>query len=214
MHKRTPNYWLVALLTLAAAYAGNRVAQIAPAAKVSANLDKLPMKLGTWQGEDIKLDATVMKALAADQVLCRQYTDSKTERALGLLVVYRKYGRRDFAHRPELCYPASGWEIVGKSYTSVPYGGRSVQARLVIAEQDMSREAVTYWFASGDRTEGNFAKQQLWMALDRLQKQKHGWAFIRVNVPEMYGDEEALELTRSFMKVAEGPLKESLTGGK
>lgn len=214
MHKRTPNYWLVALLTLAAAYAGNRAAVIAPVAKFSASLDKLPMKMGTWQGEDIKLDAVVMKALSADQVLCRQYTDSKTERQLGLLIVYRKYGRRDFSHRPELCYPASGWEIVGKSYTHVPYAGRSVRARLVIAEKDYSREAITYWFASGDRTEGNFAKQQLWMALDRLQKQRHGWAFIRVNVPEMSDDEEALELTRSFMKVAEGPLMDSLNGEK
>lgn len=212
MHKRTPNYWLVALLTLAAAYAGNRVALVAPAAKLSATLNKLPMQLGTWHGVDIKLDATVTKALAADQMLCREYTDSKTGRQLGLLVVYRKYGRRDFVHRPELCYPAAGWEIVGKSYTNVPYAGRNVQARLVIAEQDMSREAVTYWFASGNRTEGNFAKQQLWMALDRLQKQRHGWAFIRVNVPEMYGDDDALEITRSFMKTAEGPLMEALTG--
>ena len=214
MHKRTTNYWLVALLTLAAAYAGNRVALTAPAAKFSARPDRVPMTLGTWHGEDIKLDATTMNKLAADQVLSRQYTDSKTERPLGLLIVYRKYGRRDFFHRPELCYPAAGWEIVDTSYTTIPYAGRNVQVRLVIAEQDMSREAVTYWFASGKRTEANYSKQQLWMALDRLQKQRHGWAFIRINVPEMSDDEEALEITRSFMKIAQGPLMESLTGEK
>ena len=214
MHKRTPNYCLVALMTIVAACAGNYIATISPAAKFNANLDALPMKLGIWQGENIELDATVKQALKADGLLCRQYTDLTTERRLGLLVVYRKYGRRDFAHRPELCYPAAGWEIAEKTYATVPYAGRNVQARFVVAQKGMSREAITYWFASGNRTEANFAKQQLWMALDRLQKPRVGWAFIRVNVPAMYGDEESQEITRSFMKVAEQALYEALTGEK
>lgn len=213
MVKRTPNYLLVAILTIGIACISQYMAQKSPGAKFNARLDSLPMKIGVWEAEDVELTDAVKQALKADRVLCRQYTHSQTGESLGLLIVYRKYGRRDFAHRPELCYPAAGWEIVGKSYTAVPYAGRNVQARLVIAEQGMSREAVTYWFASGNRTEGNFARQQLWMALDRLQKQRHGWAFIRVNVPEFYGDEEAaLDLTRSFLKQADKPLMKALTG--
>jgi len=212
MVKRTPNYLLVAVLTIGIACISQYIAQKSRGARFNAPLDSLPMKIGVWEGEDVELTEAVMQVLKADRVLCRQYMNSQTGESLGLLIVYRKYGRRDFAHRPELCYPAVGFEIVQKSYTTVPYAGRNVRARLVIAEKDAAREAITYWFGSGDRSEANYAKQQLWMALDRLQDQRYGWAFIRVNVPEMYGDEQALELTRSFLKQADKPLMKALTG--
>jgi len=212
MVKRTPNYLLVAVLTIGIACLSLYVAMKSPGARSDARLDSLPMKIGVWEGEDVELTDAVKQALKADRVLCRQYTNSQTGESLGLLIVYRKYGRRDFVHRPELCYPAAGWEIVQKAYTTVPYAGHNVQARLVIAEKDSAREAITYWFGSGDRSEANFAKQQLRMALDRLQDQRYGWAFIRVNVPEFYGDEAALDLTRSFLKQADKPLMKALTG--
>jgi EpsI family protein len=129
-----------------------------------------------------------------------------------MLIVYRKYGRRDFAHRPELCYPAAGWEITGKTYTKMFYNGKAIDARLVTAEKDIGREVIAYWFASGDRTEANFAKQQLWMAMDRMQDRRYGWAFIRINVPVLYSDEEALEAARSFLKEMDKPLMKALTG--
>jgi len=214
MAKRTPNYLIVAILTIASACAGFYVVGQSPRVSFDANLDALPMKIGVWRGDNLELDESTKAALQADRVLSRRYTNSETGEPLGLLIVYRKYGRREFAHRPELCYPAAGWEIVQKTYTTLPYAGRNARARLVIAQTSTAREAITYFFASGDRTEGSFVTQQLKMALDRLQEQKYGWAFIRLNVPESYGDDEAIELTRAFMKDAEKPLMKVLTASK
>ena len=103
--------------------------------------------------------------------------------------------------------------IVEKAYTDVPYSGREVPARLVLAEKGDRRQAITYWFASGKRTEASYVKQQALMAVDRLQAQKYGWAFIRVDTAEWQGHEEALATTRAFLKDIDKPLAELLSGG-
>ena len=212
MVKRTPNYILVAVLTILAASVGFYVSARTPRVSFDADLSALPMKIGVWEGKDLDLSEEVRAGLKADHILSRQYTHSKTGETIGFLVVYRKYGRREFAHRPELCYPAAGWEIVQKTYTTLPYAGRDVPTRLVIAQEYPVEEAIAYFFASGDRTEANYVKQQFVMAMDRLQEQKYGWAFIRLNVIASYGHEEAVELMQAFMKDAEKPLMKVLTG--
>jgi EpsI family protein len=184
-----------------------------PSIDFSAKLANLPMNIDKWHGRDVALTGVVRNALNADDILSRQYLDPVTQQRLGLLIVYRKYGRRDFAHRPELCYPASGYELPEKTYTTVPYNGKDVSARMVVAEKNDTREIVMYWFASGNRTESNYVKQQLWMSLDRLQKQKYGWAFIRVNVPVIYNNDASMDAARDFLHAAEEPLMKVLKGG-
>jgi EpsI family protein len=208
----TSKYVFIIGLTLVCAALSTWSASKSPAVRFSASLSDLPKKIGTWEGVDSEIDEATRKALGADATLARQYYDTKTGRTLGLLIVYRKYGRRDFAHRPELCYPASGWEIVRKDYTDLPYAGTQMPARLVIAEKSIDRDVIVYWFASGKRTEASYVKQQIKMALDRLQQQKYGWAFIRINTPSEGSDDEALARVRTFLRDAGKPLMETLTG--
>jgi EpsI family protein len=144
-------------------------------------------------------------------VLHRGYIGGTDRSSLGLLVVYRRYGRRDFAHRPEACYPAAGWEITGKRSTRVPYAGKNVDAVEVAARRGDVREVVVYWFASGRRTEANYIRQQVTMALDRLRPHKYGWAFIRVNSRVTVSEEATLSDIRRFLRTASGPLFTALT---
>jgi EpsI family protein len=175
-----------------------------------ADLNSLPMRLDSWQGRDLPLDAETRKILGADEVISRSYGDDLPD-DVSLLVVYRKYGRRDFAHRPEMCFPASGYEIVAKRHAKVPYGGRDIDAMQVVAQKGDERVLILYWFASGGKTEANFAKQQLWMALDRLTPHKFGWAFIRLTCPVYYSDEDTMRRVRGFMSTASRPLEDALT---
>jgi EpsI family protein len=212
MAKHTPKYILIAALTLLSAGFTHWSTGRTPTVSFSARLDQLPLTIGVWKGVDLPLTQDVKHALNADRILSRRYVSSETGQPVELLIVYRKYGRRDFAHRPELCYPAAGWEIIEKTYTTLPYNGNNVQARLVIAEKGITRDAIAYWFASGERTEANYVKQQLWMAMDRLQTHKYGWAFIRVNTPVFDNDDAAVTDMRSFLKEADRPLVQILTG--
>ena len=120
--------------------------------------------------------------MGADSYLCRSYSEPDSNEYLQLLVVYRKYGRRGFVHRPEMCYPASGYELATNGYTTVPYNGKNVKAVEITATNEADKQLVIYWYASGERTQANFVWQQVSMALDRLQPRKYGWAFIRLSV--------------------------------
>jgi len=212
MGKRTPNYLVVLLLFVVAGAATYHVRGRPVKVTFAANLAAFPMKLGTWQGVNDEMTPEVQKGIGADSVVARTYTQPGSDYYMGLLVAYRKYGRRGFVHRPEMCYPAAGWEIVGQGYANVPYNGRNTRAVKIVAEKQDAKEVVLYWFASGERVEANYVRQQLWMALDRLQTQKYGWAFIRINSPVITSEEDTLRQIREFMASASDPLVRVLTG--
>jgi len=212
MAERSPNYILILALIILTDVGAYWAREKSSVVLYEPALTAIPSLLGQWEGRDIPIDVQVRKALNADVVLSRTYVSSNFGSQAGLLVVYRKYGRRDFIHRPEECYPSSGWTIVGTGAATVPYGGKEVPVTTIIAEdKNGARDMVVYWFASGTRTESNYMKQQLWMAIDRFQTRKYGWAFIRINSPVTGSPEEAMETIRTFARLASDPLVKCLT---
>ncbi len=212
MDKQAPNYKLVfvllllgCVLTYWARFKPVRVLFTAP-------LEKLPKTIGKWQGHDEPIEKSIRDVMNADKLLSRTYVGPNPDYPIGVWIVYRKFGRRDFAHRPEMCYPAAGWEITKKSYVKLPYDGQEVDAVEVVATRDFDTQVIVYWFASGERTEANFAKQQIMMALDRLRTQKYGWAFIRLHIPVIDTEENALREIRDFLRAASTPLAQVLKG--
>ena len=210
MDQQTPKYGIV-LLAFAVACALTYWIRLKPVpAVIDVDLGGLPITLGDWHGEDAAVDEETRKGIGADELVSRIYSDGSLD-DVALLVVYRKYGRRGFVHRPEMCFPAAGYEIIGKGHTKVPYGSRDVDAIRVVAQKEGDKVVILYWYVSGERTVADFARQQLLMALDRLSPHKYGWAFIRVTCPVLYSEEDAVERMRSFLNVTSGPLKQTLT---
>ncbi|MGQ9579325.1 MAG: exosortase C-terminal domain/associated protein EpsI [Armatimonadota bacterium] len=206
MDKQTPNYKLV-LAVLIFTCALTYWARFKPVRVLfTADLDSLPKTIGTWEGRDLPIEKSIRDIMSADKLLYRVYVGKNPDYPVSVWIVYRKFGRREFVHRPEMCYPAVGWEITRKRYVTLPYGGREVEAVEVVATREIDTEIIVYWFVSGDRTEANFAKQQLIMALDRLRAQKYGWAFIRLSIPVVDTEQNALNHLRSFLRVASTPL--------
>lgn len=214
MVKRTPKYYPVLIMLIISTAITYWIHSRPVKVLYTANLAALPANMNGWHGKDAKLDASTKQALDADEVLSRNYINQSMDAGLNLLVVYRKLGRRGFAHRPEMCYPAQGWEIISKSYTTVPYGGKDVQAVRVVAQKNDEKDVIIYWFASGRKVEASFVKQQLWMALDRLQTRKYGWAFIRISSPVIISEDDTMKQIRSFVKSASNPLIGTLTGSQ
>lgn len=211
MDKHTPKYIVVFLMFAITAGITYWVNSRPLRVLFDADLDSVPTTIGAWKGTDIKITSEVASALDADKVLSRSYARSEDD-LMQLLVVYRKYGRRGFAHRPEMCYPAAGWELISKSYITVPYGGHEIQAVRIVAQKDYTKDIIVYWFASGKEMEANFVKQQLKMAMDRLQTRKYGWAFIRINSPVIVSEEDTMNNIRDFIREASDPLMTTLTG--
>ena len=77
-------------------------------------LKELPMILGSWQaieGSDSQLDPETARITGSSDHVIRLYTDLKTGTMVSILVLY---GLADsvFAHSPEACYPAAGYQTV------------------------------------------------------------------------------------------------------
>lgn len=204
-------YITVLVVFILAACAAQWAASRPVTVRGSADLASFPMELSQWKGNEVPLTEDVLKVLNADTHISRNYVSEGTESPVGMLIIYRKYGRRDFAHRPEMCYPAAGWEIVEKGVTTLPYAGRDIDVIKVVAQKGTDRDVILYWFASGKRTESSFVKQQAMMAMDRLRAEKFGWAFIRLNSPVYDSDERTLDDMRKFMEISSGYLVDSLT---
>lgn len=184
-----------------------------------ADVKDIPLVVGQWKAEgNMPIDDITMKQIKADTYVQRHYVrpDGK---AVDILLVYRRYGRREFAHRPELCFPAAGYNITQRDRTTLWYGGRDAEA--VHLNADGSRNAVpnttiSYFFASGNRTECDFIKQQVLMALERVIPNKNGWTFVRLTSNQLQGatDPELVAVQQDFMHAMAPELERVITTDK
>lgn len=187
-----------------------------------ADVRNIPLSLGDWEYKgDTPTDPEIFKQMLADSFVSRFYVNKRTRQTVELLVVYRRYGRREFAHRPELCYPAGGYNIVLKDHTTLPYAGRDCPAIHLIADGSHVQQAngvtgvptttISYLFASGDRTECDFIRQQLVMAVERLVPNKNGWTFLRLSSFRVTNDADALAAQQDFMRVYGPKIQDVIT---
>jgi EpsI family protein len=90
-----------------------------------------------------KLDAVY------NQVLARTYIDGRGRRIM-LSVAYggdQSDGTR--AHRPEVCYPAQGFQIIENRRAELVLDDRVLPVRRLMSRMDTRHEPITYWFVVG-----------------------------------------------------------------
>ena len=211
-----PNYVLVIAL-MVATFALGTFWELRPEPTGQiADVKTIPMTVGNWQSAgDVEIDPVTMDQIKADTYVQRRYVNPQGK-AVDILLVYRRYGRREFAHRPELCFPAAGYSITTKDRTTLPYGGRDAEA--VHLNVDGSRLAapnttIAYFFASGKRTECDFIRQQILMALERVIPNKNGWTFVRLTTPQSPGADDAamVAVEQDFMRAMGPELEKVIT---
>jgi EpsI family protein len=65
-------------------------------------------------------------------------------------------------HRPEICYPASGFKLSETQVTSVPLsGGKAIPSRSFVANSDTRVEQVLYWTRIGEFLPTSWWSQRL-----------------------------------------------------
>ncbi len=55
------------------------------------------------------------------------------------------------AHRPEVCYPAQGFNVSGITERRLDLGAMALRARQLVATQGGRIEPITYWIIVGDK---------------------------------------------------------------
>ena len=130
--------------------------------------DWFPKQFGDWRIDDsipvllpspdvqAKLDAIY------NQVLSRTYVNSTGDRVM-LSIAYggdQSDGTR--AHRPEVCYPAQGFQILSSQPASLAVlDGSVLPVRRLVARLGARYEPITYWIVTGERVVTSGIEQKL-----------------------------------------------------
>ncbi|RTL36505.1 MAG: EpsI family protein [Burkholderiales bacterium] len=92
----------------------------------------------------------MLKSLYA-QTLSRTYVGPSGERIMLSIAYGGDQSDATRAHRPDVCYPAQGFDILSAEYTSIDVGGAQLPVRHMLAKLGQRYEPVTFWFIVGER---------------------------------------------------------------
>ena len=104
-------------------------------AHVREAIDRVPYKIGQWQGQDIEVPAAATALLRPNAILSRQYVHQETGQKMGLLIVHCRDARDMLGHYPPVCYPSNGWTEDHAGSCQVEAG----ETTLTFAEYGFSR---------------------------------------------------------------------------
>lgn len=118
----------------------------------------VPAQLGDW-----KVDTTIATLLVTpelqkvidetySQTLTRTYVNSAGKRIMLSVAYGGAHGEGMQTHKPEICYPAQGFQVVKNTrpdVLSTEYG--ELPVRRLVAAQGPRNEPITYWVVVGEQ---------------------------------------------------------------
>ncbi|MDO8314048.1 MAG: EpsI family protein [Rugosibacter sp.] len=126
--------------------------------KPAINLEAMiPQRFGDWHEVPQSL-ATLANPQQIEllnkiynQTLSRTYSNSQGYRIMFLIAYGGDQSDGTQVHKPEVCYPAQGFQLLKKSAATIvlPFG--SLLVTRVDAELGQRREPITYWITIGDQ---------------------------------------------------------------
>lgn len=127
----------------------------------------IPKQFGGW-----KIDETIVPLLANpeteallskiyNQTLARTYANSRGERVMLSIAYGGDQSNAMQVHRPEVCYPAQGFQILKSSTDAFSTGSGVIPVKRLVATQGQRIEPITYWTTIGDAVAVNSLKWKL-----------------------------------------------------
>jgi EpsI family protein len=115
-----------------------------------------PKQFGEWTVDDrvpvqvVSPDAQALLNELYSQVISRVYVDRRGDRIMLSVAYGGDQSEATRAHRPEVCYPAQGFDILSNEIGTVKTAERAIRVRRLVTKRDMRIEPVTYWVIVGD----------------------------------------------------------------
>lgn len=116
----------------------------------------VPERFGDWQVDPqvvpVPPSPDVQRVLDAtyDETLARTYRHAGGARVMLSLAYARNQHKGMNTHRPEICYPAQGFRIVGGTQEGrLAWGGGEIPVQRLVAEMGPRHEPITYWLRVG-----------------------------------------------------------------
>lgn len=116
--------------------------------------DRIPVQL-------VSPDTQAMLDKIYNQTLSRTYVNAKGERIMLSVAYGGDQSDATRAHRPEVCYPAQGFQLISQYRSTLDIDRRSLPVRRLVARMGARNEPITYWVTVGDRTAVSGTEQKL-----------------------------------------------------
>lgn len=126
-----------------------------------------PKSFSGWRMDDrmpVQLVSPDQKAVLDQiysQTLSRTYLSGQGDRIMLSVAYGGDQSDATRAHRPEVCYPAQGFQIRNDRTAQVSVGDRVIKARQLVAVQGARVEPITYWVTVGNQIAASGTDQKL-----------------------------------------------------
>ncbi|MEK8045677.1 exosortase-associated protein EpsI, B-type [Ideonella margarita] len=95
-------------------------------------------------------------------VLSRTYVSAQSGVQIMLSIAYgRDQSDATVLHRPEVCYPAQGFQILSNSRDNIADAGRQLPVRRLVSKLGARIEPITYWMVIGETVATTSKEQKL-----------------------------------------------------
>lgn len=116
-----------------------------------------PAQFGEWHEDTrgpvqlVSPDAAALLKELYSATLSRTYVDGKGDRIMLSVAYGGDQSDATKAHRPEVCYPAQGFQLVSSQLGKLIVGTRELPVRRLVAKQGGRTEPISYWINVGER---------------------------------------------------------------
>jgi EpsI family protein len=151
-----------------------------------------------------------------NQTLSRSYVDQQGYRIMLSIAYGGDQSDSLQLHKPEVCYPAQGFELMAKTDASIQIESRTIPVVRLDVRQAERLEKVTYWTTVGDQiVQGKVQKKLVEMSYGLSGKIPDGILF---RVSSLDGDNERAyarqtEFVRALMSAVTPATRARLIGG-
>lgn len=166
-------------------------------------LDRMPLRVGEWQGHPEKFSEQVLAKLGVDEYLSRFYFNSGHSQ-IHLYVGY--YGSQrhgdTLVHSPRNCLPGAGWMPVKSGRIVIPLAGDdAMEVNRYVIQKGSEKQVVLYWYQSHGRVIASEYWAKIYLVIDAIRMKRTDGAIVRVISPMFDSESTAEQYTIDFVKV-------------
>jgi EpsI family protein len=162
--------------------------------------DLVPARLGRWTFETssglVLPPADQLRDRTYQQLLTRVYTRADGAAVMLLIAYGGSQGGMIQVHRPEVCYPASGFRLATvEDQRTALTSGLAIPSRYIVAEGGLRREQLIYWTRLGQSFPRSWSEQKLGVIEENLKGTIPDGVLVRIST---VSPDEARDLLGGF----------------
>ena len=146
-----------------------------------------PHQIGDWAGTTGALSPSVEETLGADDYLTALYQSPAEAAPVDLFVsYYRSQTEGNAIHSPEVCLPATGWEVFAIKPVEIALPGTrfgTLPLNRAIIQKGADKQLVYYWFEGRGRRMTNDFAAKFYTVADSLTRGRTDGGLVRVITP-------------------------------